>query len=107
MQNYINFNDYEKRIVEEDLASIAFLFKHIEFRNEQEIRILTNGDTFNKKINQQYLPPKIYIELIPLKNYITHIKFGPKVDNHIEWTASLHYAYDKRPCIDKSQLPYK
>lgn len=105
---YNDFTEEEKKIVEEDLISIAFLFKNIIYKNEQEVRILTNGAPFKKIIDIKSIPHKVYIELIPIKRHIEQIQFGPRSEDVLEWSASLNYAYEGQPPqLDRSMLPYK
>lgn len=105
---YNAFTEEEKEIIGEDLISIAFLFKNMIFKNEHEVRILTNGASFKKEIDIESIPNKVYIELIQIKNYIEQIQFGPKTEDVLEWSTSLNYAYEGQPPkLERSMLPYK
>lgn len=108
VQQCNTLNNNNKLIVEQDLISISFLFKNYIFENEQEIRMLTNALGFCKHFNLESSNPKVYINLLPLKDFIEHIQFGPKTENTADWYAALYYAYDCRlPSIGVSNLPYK
>ncbi len=94
---------------EEYLNSIAFLFKSDAYKNENEVRLVVKGIEFEKKYNMGVNSPKVYIEMISIKDIIVApIILGPKVDKESEWTAAFHYCYKgKAPKIKISHLPYK
>jgi len=102
--------------LEEHLNIIAFLFKREDYKNENEVRLVMTGVEFEKKFceenkdNKSTSPPRVYIELEPIKKRVGQITLGPKVDKAYEWASALHFSYkgeDKAPKIEISQLPYK
>ncbi len=103
--------DYKKQdrtSLEYYLNSLAFLFKSDAYRNENEVRLVVKGIEFEKKLNFDITPPRIYIELESIKHTLKQITFGPKVDKVNEWAASFHYNYDSSPPnIVISNLPYQ
>ena len=63
-----------------------------------------------KKEDKYVTPPRVYIELVPIKKSVEQITLGPKVDKANEWASVLHYSYkgeEKTPQIIISHLPYK
>lgn len=102
--------------LEEQLNDIAFLFKRDEYKNEKEVRLVMKGVEFEKKFCKKYKedtsvnPPRVYIELEPIKKRVKQITLGPKVDKANEWASALHYSYKEEkeiPIIEISHLPYK
>jgi len=108
---YINSCDVDTgNVIEKYLNSIAFLFKNDAYKNEDEVRLVMNGIELKKKYNMGVNPPKIYIELISIKDMISHIILGPKVDKENEWKAAFYYSYENMvnaPKVKKSQVPFK
>jgi hypothetical protein len=99
-----------KDYLNENLNNLSFLFKKEDYQTENEIRLVMSGVEYVKNIDDSSSPPKIYIELEPIKNDVKHIYLGPKVDNASEWASSLYYSYQNRhnqPSIYLSDLPYK
>jgi hypothetical protein len=97
-----------KTSLERYLNSIAFLFKNDAYKNEDEVRLVMNGIEFPKKYIMGISSPRVYIELVPIKDIVSQIILGPKVDKGSEWIAAFHYRYEKNtPEIKFSQLPYK
>lgn len=101
--------------LEEYLNYIAFLFKRADYKNENEVRLVMSGVEFEKKIDEQNKekkpasPPRVYIELEPIKSRVEKITLGPKVDKSNEWASALYYSYkkeEKPPTIEISCLPY-
>lgn len=106
--NPIRYKEYKKDIIEE-LNKIAYLFKSAEYQHENEVRLVVNID-YEKKIDQNYLPPKVYIELVPIPQSIAKITIGPKVERADEWAAAFYHHLDKqgiKPEINISHLPFK
>lgn len=98
----------DKTSLEKYLNSIAFLFKSDAYKNENEIRLVVKGIEFEKKYNMEVTPPRVYIELEPIKKIVSQITLGPKVDKVNEWASALHYRYkENTPAIIISHLPYK
>jgi len=97
------------RTLEKYINSIAFLFKNDAYKNEDEVRLVMNGIELEKKYNMGLSSPKVYIELVPIKDIVSQITLGPKVDKVSEWFAAFHYSYEKMkaPKIDISQVPFK
>ncbi len=92
------------------LNNIAFLFKSAEYQYEHELRLVLNGTGFEKMINEERTPPKVYIQVAPLREQIEKIIFGPKVERADEWAAAFHYSLTKDgylPEILISRLPFK
>ncbi len=103
-------SDQDKLDVLELLNEIAYLFKSVEYQYEQEIRLIIKGIGFEKIVDTQFTPPKVYIELVPLDKLISKITLGPKVERAEEWAASFHYHLGKvglYPEILTSRLPFK
>jgi hypothetical protein len=97
-----------KTSLERYLNSIAFLFKNDAYKNEDEVRLVMSGIEFPKKYIMGVSSPKVYIELVPIKDIVSQIILGPKVDKGSEWIAAFHYLYEKSsPEIKFSKLPYK
>lgn len=94
--------------LERDLNSIAFLFKNEAYKNEDEVRLVMNGIEFKKEYYMDVSSPRVYIELVSIKDIVSQIILGPKVDKGSEWIAAFHYRYEKSaPKIKFSHLPYK
>jgi tetratricopeptide (TPR) repeat protein len=102
--------------VQEYLNDIAFLFKRADYENENEVRLVMNGIEFEKKFfeekkeDKSINPPRVYIELEPIRKKVKQITLGPKVEKANEWASALYYSYkkeDKVPEIKISHLPYK
>lgn len=92
------------------LNEIAYLFKSDEYQFENEVRLVIRGVGFEKVVDNDYTPPKVYINLISIRSLITKITLGPKVDKADEWAASFFYHLDKDefcPEILISHLPFK
>lgn len=92
------------------LNEIAYIFKSAEYQYEHELRLVIKGKGFAKLIKEDRMPPKVYIQLVPLKSLIEKITFGPKVDRPDEWAAAFHYSLLEEgyePEILISRLPFK
>lgn len=92
------------------INEIAFLFKSIEYQYEHEVRLVINGSGFEKQILKESVPPRVYIELVPVNSSIKEITLGPKVDRADEWASAFYYSISKkhaRPQILISHLPFK
>lgn len=100
-----NYKAADKSILEKYLNSIAFLFKSDAYKNENEIRLVVKGIEFDKHIDMEANPPRVYIELINIRHLIEQITLGPKVDKPDEWAAAFYYCYDKE--TDKKRTPNK
>jgi len=97
-----------KTSLENKLNTIAFLFKSDAYKNENEVRLVVKGIEFEKGYKMDVSSPKVYIELVPIKDIVTQITLGPKVDKVSEWIAAFHYRYEEKvPKIMISHLPYK
>lgn len=98
-----------KKDLEEAINSIAFLFKSDVYRSENELRLVVKGVGFDKKIEQNMIPPKVYIDLVNIRPMVEKITLGPKVERPDEWAAAFYYSYDKeeKPKIFISHLPFK
>lgn len=102
------YNGNYKTSLEKYLNSIAFLFKSDAYKNENEVRLVVKGIEFKKEYDMDLSPPRVYIELEPIKKRVTQITLGPKVDNVTEWASVFYYKYDEdAPEIMISLLPYK
>ncbi len=92
------------------LKSISFLFKSADYKDEHEIRMVVNGTGLEKNINSDSIPPRVYIETVPINPIIQKITLGPKVERAEEWAAAFYYELDKQglhPEIFISHLPFK
>jgi hypothetical protein len=97
-----------KTFLEKDLNSIAFLFKNDAYKNEDEVRLVMSGIERKKKYYMGVNSPRVYIELVSIKNSVSKIMLGPKVDKRSEWLLAFHYCYEKSaPEIKFSHLPFK
>jgi len=104
----------DKSVLEKYLNSIAFLFKSDAYKNENELRLVIKGIEFEKMYDMDANPPRVYIELVNIRELIEQITLGPKVDKSDEWAAAIYYSYDKETDETKkpkkiliSHLPYK
>ncbi len=111
-----SYSGANKANLEEYLNNIAFLFKRADYENENEVRLVMTGVEFEKKFykksegNQSVNPPRVYIELEPIRKSVEQITLGPKVEKANEWASTLHYSYKKEEKVPKimiSHLPYK
>ncbi len=105
-----NTNPEDHKNLRERLNEIAYLFKSVEYQYEHEIRLVIKGIGFEKKIDIESNPPKVYIETIPVTGLIKQITLGPKVERAEEWVATFTYTFEKKglkPRIFTSQLPFK
>jgi len=94
--------------LEEYLNIIAFLFKSAVYKNENEVRLVVKGIEFIKEYNMDVSSPRVYIELVSIKDIVSQITLGPKVDKVSEWKAAFNYRYGENiPKIEFSHLPYK
>ena len=96
--------------LDEYLNSIAFLFKSDNYKNENQVRLVLKGIEFEKEYNMIENSPKVYIELVCIKNVVSQITFGPKVDKLSEWKTAFYYRYcheEEMPKIEISHLPYR
>lgn len=92
------------------LNSIAYLFKSDEYQYENEVRLVLNGNGFEKTIEPDFLRPKVFIKLVPLKKSIKRVTLGPKVNRADEWASVFNYCFEKielAPEILISKLPFK
>lgn len=96
--------------IRERLADIAFLFKTSQFQHESEVRLVLSGIGFQPKVDLNFEPPKVYIELAPISPAIGKVTLGPKVTKSEEWAAAFHYTMKNRnqqAVVEVSRLPYK
>jgi len=104
-------NSYQgnnKIYLEKYLNNIAFLFKSDAYKNENEVRLIVKGIEFEKQYNMDINPPRVYIELVSIKNIVSQITLGPNVGKISEWGSVFHYRYKRNvPEIIISHLPYK
>ena len=105
-------NNEQKISVKELLNGIAYLFKSVEYQYENEVRLIVQGVGFEKTIDKDANPPKVYIELIEIIPVLTRITFGPKVERADEWAAAFNYQIKKEKAgsnieIVISHLPFK
>ena len=109
---YAANTELAKRIdLKEALNEIAFLFKSSEYVHENEVRLIIRGIGFRKNISEEsLLPPKVYIELAPIDDFIKRITLGPKIQRAEEWASSFYYSLlkkGKKISVIMSRLPYK
>ena len=86
------------------------MFKTSEYQYEHEIRLVVKGIGFEKKVDVELTPPRVYIELTEVNPSIRKITLGPKVEKADEWAAAFYYTLDKsdyHPEILISHLPFK
>jgi hypothetical protein len=90
---------------------VAYLFKNAEYQYENELRlVMKEAIGFDKKIDMNFNPPKVYIELVPLSCMIKGITIGPKVERPDEWASAFHYHLENKGFkteINISNLPFK
>lgn len=110
----IGYKNEDKSVLEKYLNAIAFLFKSDAYKNENEIRLVIKGVEFEKEFDERATPPKVYIELVNIRDLIEQITLGPKVDKPDEWASAFHFQYDNEYDDNKkpkkiliSRLPYK
>lgn len=90
------------------LNSIAFLFKTDDYKYENEMRLIVKGIEFEKKYDMNTIPPRVYIELGPIKKFIKRVTLGPKVDEANKWASAIYHKYETNPPeIIISHLPYQ
>jgi len=114
LKNKVSKYDREDTsVLEKYLNNIAFLFKSDAYKNENELRLVVKGIEFEKFFDIESTPPRVYIELVNIRDIIEQITIGPKVDRPDEWAAAFYYSYngieeEKKPKkIKISRLPYK
>jgi tetratricopeptide (TPR) repeat protein len=105
------YENEDRTNLEKYLNKIAFLFKSDVYKNENEIRLVLKGIEFDKKFDTNTSPPRVFIELVNIRELVEQITIGPKVDKSDEWAAAFYYSYIKNkqeiPKILISRLPYK
>lgn len=93
------------------LNEVAYLFKNAEYQYESEVRlVMKDAIGFEKKIDVNFTPPKVYVQLVSVLPMIKQITIGPKVERADEWAATFHYHFlkkDLKPEISISNLPFK
>lgn len=107
-------NPGEVHSIRKRLANIMYLFKNSDYQTEREVRIILKGDGFDKlgflKINHNFTPPRVYLEVAPLTESLRRITIGPKATKPDEWGASLYYTFQRRGLsveVHRSILPYR
>ena len=96
--------------VAELLNEIAYLFKSAEYQHEFEVRLVVKGIGFEKIIDPNFNPPRVYIELVEIRPLVQKITLGPKVERADEWASAFNYSLSKdgyEPEILISHLPFK
>ena len=96
-------NKYLKRVnisnkqdLLELLNGIAYLFKSAEYQYENELRLVVKGTGILKEINNDFNPPRVYVELMVMNSLIRKITLGPKVERSEEWASTFYYSMDKQ-----------
>lgn len=92
------------------INEIAYLFKSEAYQHEHELRLIIDGVGFDKVIEGDASPPRVYIELVSLRPLAEKITIGPKVSRSDEWASAFYYSLredDLEPPILISRLPYK
>lgn len=109
-----NKQDADMQNIAELLNGIAYLFKSAEYQYEYELRLVVDGAGFSKDFdenkNNDILPPRVYINLVDIRDLIKKLTIGPKVERADEWAAAFYYSLEKDgtpPEILISHLPYK
>ena len=117
IDSYTSVKDELTILVREVLDSIRFLFKADNFKDEEEVRIVQmsyytdNSGQSERKIDEEYFPPRIYLEM-PDNIRFSEVILGPKSGKLIEWQLWLK---EKRregkidideDAIKKSKIPF-
>lgn len=93
------------------ISEVAYLFKAIEYKYENETRlVLSNPFISNEFIDKDFTPNKVYVKLAPITSSLLKLTIGPKVKLADEWAASFYYSLKKMglsPKIEISTLPFK
>jgi tetratricopeptide (TPR) repeat protein len=101
----------DKLFVREKLNTIAYLFKTAQFQYEHEIRLVVKeAIRFDILFLKEAVPPRVYIELVPIAPHLEKITIGPKVARADEWHTAFYYKLKGEklePGIIISALPYK
>lgn len=96
--------------VNELLSEIAYLFKSIEYQYEYELRLIINQAGYIKIVDSIFTPPKVYINLVPIRSAIKKVTLGPKLEKPEEWKTAFYYSLLKdglESNISISKLPFK
>jgi Tfp pilus assembly protein PilF len=104
--------DSDIQNVEELLNRISYNFKSGEYKYEHELRLIIDGAGFLKNYDDSNNanPPRVYINLVTVRDSIEKLTIGPKVERSDEWAAAFYYSLEKDrtpPEILISHLPYK
>jgi tetratricopeptide (TPR) repeat protein len=101
----------DKLFVREKLNTIAYLFKTAQYQYEHEIRLVVKEAIgFHILFLKEAVPPRVYIELVPIAPHLEKITIGPKVARADEWHTAFYYKLKGEklePGIIISVLPYK
>jgi hypothetical protein len=112
VENYMNNKNSTSNLQNllERLNEITYLFKSAEYQYEHEVRLVIRGIGFEKTVEKQSTPPRVYIELVPINPAIKSITLGPKVERSDEWASAFYYTLENQelyPNILISHLPFK
>ena len=105
-----NISSASTHNLKELLNGIAYLFKTTAYQYEHEIRLVVKGVGLDEVVDENFHPPRVYIEMMDIGPLIKKITIGPKVDNADEWAAAFFYKLKSKelyPEILISHLPFK
>ncbi len=102
----------DRQFVEAELNKINYLFKSIAYQYEHEIRLVVKRGIMPPVVDTQFIPPKVYIELVPINSFVKKITLGPKVALANEWASAMNYSLKQKDEnntteIYISHLPFK
>ncbi|HEY8927628.1 MAG TPA: tetratricopeptide repeat protein [Mucilaginibacter sp.] len=105
-----DFSQEQKKNIEELLNSVAYLFKTYAYQYENEVRLVVHRSLFERQLNENLTPPKVFISPTGIRPFVAKITLGPRMPKAEEWAAAFHYNLNKsnlNPEIYISQLPFK
>lgn len=85
-----------RQYITDKLNEIIFLFKCPGCIYEHEIRMIVKGRGFEPVVDLTYVPPRVYIELVPLKGVISKVTLGPDVAHANELASAFSYHFKKQ-----------
>jgi tetratricopeptide (TPR) repeat protein len=102
--------DIDDFFLRDQLNRIACLFKLNEYAEESEVRIVIPPTGLEPIIDQNYNPPKVYIQIGDIKNAIRKITIGPKAENKDQIAAAYFYHFsnvDSSISVHISNISYR
>ncbi len=85
-----------RQYITDKLNEIIFLFKCPGCMYEHEIRMIVKGRGFEPVVDLAYVPPRVYIELVPLKGIISKVTLGPDIVHANELASAFSYHFKKQ-----------